>query len=116
MTALAIPMESVRDSRIYRVNAWRELKGRPALDFDKVVLRLEPSKDDGKPHPPEWWTAENTAAWQRQVWRGEVQASDAQLTWGRKYGHGDHIPKGHFPPPTKAQYKAWEKDYLASHA
>jgi hypothetical protein len=29
--------DTVRDARIYRVNAWREIKGRPALDFNPKV-------------------------------------------------------------------------------
>jgi hypothetical protein len=106
MTALA-HTDTIRESRIYRVNAWRELKGRPEIDFDAPKLRLVKGS-----RPPEWWTAENTAKWQAAVWRGDVEVGEAQRTWGRMYGHGDRIARGHFPPPTKAQYKAWEQDYL----
>jgi hypothetical protein len=99
--------DTVRDARIYRVNAWREIKGRPALDFTAKVEawlvfpeadpfrsqadETEPEAwgapedsspaQDG-PKPPEWWTEENTAAWTREVWGGECEVSDAQRHWG----------------------------------
>jgi hypothetical protein len=98
--------DTVRDARIYRVNAWREIKGRPALDFSPKVEawlvfpeadpfrsqadETEPEALDAPedsspvqdgPRPPEWWTEENTAAWTREVWGGEREASVAQRQW-----------------------------------
>lgn len=32
-------MSSTREARVYRVNAWREIKGRPALTFAEPALR-----------------------------------------------------------------------------
>jgi hypothetical protein len=128
---LSTSEDTVRDARIYRVNAWREIKGRPALDFSPkveawlVFPEADPFRsqaDETEPEtldapekltqakgtrPPEWWTEENTAAWTREVWGGERAASDAQRTWGRKYQTGDKIARGKFPPPTKADYKRW---------
>jgi hypothetical protein len=34
--------------------------------------------------PPEWWTAENTAAWTREVWGDESGWSPSQEGWGKK--------------------------------
>jgi hypothetical protein len=99
--------DTVRDARIYRVNAWREIKGRPALDFTaKVEAWLvfpeadpfrsqadetetetldapEDPAQDG-PRPPEWWTEEHTAAWTREVWGDRTEASAAQSGWRGK--------------------------------
>jgi hypothetical protein len=36
------------------------------------------------PRPPEWWTAENTEAWAREVWGDLKAAGEAMLTWGGK--------------------------------
>ena len=94
--------DDVRDSRIYRVNAWRELKGRPALDFTAKVeawlvfpeadpFRSLPDEAEPEattategPKPPEWWTEANTAAWTRDVWGDRLEASAAQRGWGGK--------------------------------
>jgi hypothetical protein len=65
-----------RDARIYRVNAWRDMKGRPALTFQPLELT---------PGGPEWWTEANTRAWHNQVWRGDITASEAQRGWGGKH-------------------------------
>ncbi len=111
MTALALPVESLRDSRIYRVNAWRAYKGRPALDFDapKPVLRLEPESEPG-PRPPEWWTAENTARWQAEVWGGEVEVSDAQRSWGGKITVAcGRASASTYTPISPKQWKEWAK-------
>lgn len=72
-----------RDARIYRVNAWRNMKGRPALTF----AELEP--EEIKPGGPEWWTEANTAAWTAQQWRDGTQGE-----WGRKYQWDDKIRRG----------------------
>lgn len=37
-------------------------------------------KYDYNPKPPEWWTAENTAAWEREQWG----PNGRQGTWGEK--------------------------------
>jgi hypothetical protein len=34
--------------------------------------------------PPEYWTEANTVRWQRGVWGGEAEASEAQRGWGSK--------------------------------
>jgi hypothetical protein len=100
--------DTVRDARIYRVNAWREIKGRPALDFTAkveawlVFPEADPFRsqaDETEPEtldapekltqakgtrPPEWWTEENTAAWTREVWGDRTEASAAQSGWRGK--------------------------------
>lgn len=96
--------DDVRDARIYRVNAWRELKGRPALDFSPKVeawlvfpeadpFRSVPDEageevSEATPAPetrgPEWWTEANTAAWHREVWGDEGTWGEAQRGWGHK--------------------------------
>jgi hypothetical protein len=40
------------------------------------------------PRPPEWWTAENTAAWHRDVWGDEGTWNVGMRTWGSKIEHG----------------------------
>jgi hypothetical protein len=37
-----------------------------------------------KVKPPEWWTSENTEAWQQQVWGDPEDWSQAQSGWGNK--------------------------------
>ncbi len=73
-------MKTSRDARIYRVNAWREMKGRPALTFTEYT---EPAPKLA-PGGPEWWNAENTAAWNTQQWGHPEGASAAQREWGGK--------------------------------
>jgi hypothetical protein len=36
------------------------------------------------PRPPEWWTAENTAAWTEEVWGAEGTWGAGMQTWGSK--------------------------------
>ena len=36
------------------------------------------------PKPPEWWTAENTEAWHREVWGDEGTWGAGMQTWGSK--------------------------------
>lgn len=98
MTATA-PDLRTREARIYRVNAWREMKGREPLVFDLT------------PGGPEWWTQANTLAWQLKTWRcnSADELSAAQQTWGRKLEHGDHIARGKFPAPSPKQYREWSQ-------
>jgi hypothetical protein len=37
-----------------------------------------------KVKPPEWWTAENTAAWIREIWGNPKDWLVAMQTWGSK--------------------------------
>jgi hypothetical protein len=74
------------EARVYRVNAWREMKGREPLTF------AEPVEVPAGPRPPEWWTTENTEAWNLAQW-GNADPSEAQRTWGSKIGHGERIPR-----------------------
>jgi hypothetical protein len=77
MTAIAVDLRT-RDARIYRVNAWREMKGRPELTFP------EPKEAEGLvPGGPEWWTEANTRAWNVQQW-GVEDVSEAQGIWKAK--------------------------------
>ena len=39
------------------------------------------------PKPPEWWTAENTEAWTKDVWGDEGTWSASQESWGRKINY-----------------------------
>ena len=43
------------------------------------------------PKPPEWWTAENTEAWHREVWGDEGTWGAGMQTWGSKIR--DALPK-----------------------
>jgi hypothetical protein len=53
--------------------------------------------------PPEYWTEENTAAWTTEQWKGQTQGE-----WGRKYQHGDVIPKARLSaPPTPETMAQW---------
>jgi hypothetical protein len=87
---------STRDARIYRVNAWRELKGRPALTFDQPEPEAKPTQEA---HPPEWWTDENSRQWHDQVWGKDAEWSESQKGWGgkmtanvRRGGAGTYTP------------------------
>lgn len=91
MTAIA---PRTREARIYRVNAWRQIKGRPALTFaDPGLIFRKPAGDvsPNQPRPPEWWTEENTRAWNLEQWGNPDGNSEAQRGWGKKYEYGDHI-------------------------
>lgn len=112
MTAIA---PRTREARIYRVNAWRELKGRPALTFtDPGLIFRKPAADvsPNQPRPPEWWTEENTRAWTLEQFGNPDDASTAQRTWGRKYEYGDHIGRAGaacyrpIPPKEMAAWRA----------
>jgi hypothetical protein len=35
--------------------------------------------------PPEWWTAENTEAWAKEVWGDKSSWGDAMRAWGDKF-------------------------------
>ncbi len=87
-------MKTSREARIYRVNAWREMKGRPALTFAEPVAEAPKVNQNTEPYPPEWWTTENTAAWHKAVWGGSADLSAAQQGWGSKYQHGEKIRRG----------------------
>jgi hypothetical protein len=70
--------------------------------------------------PPEWWTDENTRQWQSKQWKLPAgEQSEAMREWGSK--HSSNIPKpvsraALVKPPTAAEYKAWEKDFVTSGA
>jgi hypothetical protein len=36
------------------------------------------------PRPPEWWTAENTEAWAREVWGDLMASGEVMREWGQK--------------------------------
>jgi hypothetical protein len=127
---IATADDTVRDARIYRVNAWREIKGRPALDFNPKVeawlvfpeadpfrsqadeTEPEPEPEPVKnqltdaPKPPEWWTEENTAAWTREVWGDRTEASAAQSGWRGKID-------GHSPRASAATYTPLKPELMA---
>jgi hypothetical protein len=71
--------DRTREARVYRVNAWREMKGREPLEF------TEPVTVPAGPCPPEWWTTENTEAWNLAKWGDKAgPISPAQATWSTK--------------------------------
>jgi hypothetical protein len=84
----AVSAVSTRDARIYRVNAWREMKGRPALTFPE----RSPEPETLTPGGPEWWTEANTRLWSLQQWGTEdskTVVSPAQEVWSQPlYGAG----------------------------
>lgn len=85
MTAIA---PRTREARIYRVNAWRQLKGRPALTFaDPGLIFRKPAADvsPNQSRPPEWWTEENTRKWTEETWSSEDGNSEAQRGWSGKH-------------------------------
>jgi hypothetical protein len=121
----------VRDSRIYRVNAWREIKGRPALDFSPKVEAwlVFPEADPFRSEPddkyfPGWWQVEmfgrdTRDSCSRKPWDWRAKQS---ARWLKPAGlarevksalrRSNAIPGGGyalpgFPPPTAAQYKRW---------
>lgn len=129
MTALA-QQDTIRESRVYRVNAWREYKGKPPIDFDapkpflflvddeevapsyRSAMQLEafgkPSYDreDRKP----WgWRASKAAAWLRAPYylAGEVKAALRRSSTIPNTNSLRHM----FPPPTAKQYREWEAIY-----
>jgi hypothetical protein len=65
------------------------------------------SEQQNGPKPPEYWTEANTAAWTAEVFgTPEERQSKAQQGWGRKYTHGDIIPKARLSAPPSAETMA----------
>jgi hypothetical protein len=118
--------DTVRDARIYRVNAWREIKGRPALDFTaKVEAWLVSLPDDVEPgYFPGWWQVEmfgrdtrDSCSRKPWDWRAKrathwLKPPDLAGEVRRALIRSKGIPGGGyahpgFPPPTAAQYRRW---------
>jgi hypothetical protein len=110
MTATAVDLRT-RDARIYRVNAWREMKGRPELTFPEPVTEAETLTPGG----PEWWTEANTRLWNVQQWGSDSveDRSVAQIQWSRKYEHGDKIRRASaatYTPLKPKEMAKWRKN------
>lgn len=125
MTALA-HQDTIRESRVYRVNAWREYKGRQPIDFDAVrwplrLVKPEPltgwlqydvfgkASHDWEDRKSWGWRASKAAAWLRAPYylAGEVKAALRRSSTIPNTNSLRHM----FPPPTAKQYREWEAIY-----
>jgi hypothetical protein len=52
------------------------------------------------PRPPEWWTAENTEAWAREVWGDLRAAGETMREWGSKLRGGSKAGAACYRPLT----------------
>ena len=53
---------------------------------------------DYTPKPPEWWTSENTAAWNMEQWGDPAGRSAAQVAWDAPVTSGQTVA----PPRSRA--------------
>jgi hypothetical protein len=56
--------------------------------------------------PPEWWTAENTAAWVKETWGNPEEWKGAQREWGEKLRGGSKAGPACYRPLTAQELTA----------
>jgi hypothetical protein len=109
----AVSAVSTRDARIYRVNAWREMKGRPELYFSPRLtgcFQLDidgTARRDYEDRKPWGWRTSSWAKWNKPVgyFRAEVKTA---LRRSSKIPGGSTFPAWCNPITPKEMAK-WRK-------